>query len=90
MSALVGLEELELRFCDLNALPAGTGRLAGLKMLDLSYNRALTALPAELGRLRNLKVLVLGGCPGLAAPENLQRCKGLPAVLAHLSRRGSS
>jgi hypothetical protein len=75
-------------------LPEGIGGLTGLRTLNLSTNRRLTALPVGLGRLRNLTRLDLGGCPGLAAIEELQchsreRREGLRVLLAHLATQGA-
>ena len=74
--------------CGLRALPAGVGRLAGLKHLNLYGNEGLAALAAGLGRLGNLTHLDLRKCPGLTALADLQRREGLPALLAHLAAQG--
>jgi Leucine-rich repeat (LRR) protein len=83
--SLTGLEELDLGSSGLTALPEGIGQLVGLWGLDLNNNHELTALPAGLGRLCNLEVLDLYFCAGLAALLDLQRRKGMPALLAHLA-----
>jgi hypothetical protein len=63
----VGLEEPDLRGCDLTALPEGIGRLTGLKELELGFNHELTALPAGLWTLSGLEELHLYQCWGLRA-----------------------
>jgi len=52
------VERLALK--NLTVLPAGIGRLTGLRELDLTGSQ-LTSLPAELGRLQKLEVLNLTG-----------------------------
>ena len=75
---LARLEELHLGNCNLRALPEGIGGLAGLRKLDLSYNRGLTALPVGLCALVGLEELILTNCPGLMAlPEGIGGLVGL-------------
>jgi hypothetical protein len=53
----VGLEEPDLRGCDLTALPEGIGRLTGLKELELGFNHELAALPGWRSSALSLSVL---------------------------------
>jgi hypothetical protein len=70
---LRGLEVLRLEWCGLAALSEGISGLAGLRKLDVSFNRELTALPDGLCALASLEELDLRFCAGLIT-------QGVPGV----------
>jgi hypothetical protein len=77
LCALVGLEELNLAYCGLRALPEAVGGLTGLRKLDLSLNPGLTALPASLCALVGLEELQLFECDLTTLPEGVGGLAGL-------------
>ena len=64
---------LRLEWCGLAALSEGISGLAGLRKLDVSFNRELTALPDGLCALASLEELDLRFCAGLIT-------QGVPGV----------
>ena len=75
--AVEGVEELDLYYCYLTALPEGIGRLVGLKKLGLRLNDGLITLPAGLWTLVGLEELNLFQCGLRALPEGIGRLVGL-------------
>jgi hypothetical protein len=78
--SLVGLEELNLSFCGLRALPEGIGAMAGLRKLGLRHNEGLTALPEGLWSLVGLEDLSLVHCNMMVLPEGVVGLAGLRAL----------
>ncbi len=64
------LEELSLRQCSLQALPAGINRLSQLTHLDLSDNQ-IEKLPKTIYRMQHLEELKVAGNP--LPPETILR-----------------
>ena len=59
------VRELRVKSKEMKALPAWTGELTGLQMLDLSECEGVGALPVEIGALTALQTLHLSWCSGL-------------------------
>ena len=70
LSNLWSLVELNLSYCNLQAIPDGLGCLSSLISLDLGGNNFM-CLPKSTTRLSNMKTLLLCGCTHLRSlPES--------------------
>lgn len=76
LSALPGLEQLQLESTGLTAVPDGIGALGRLEQLNLSNNR-ISRLPPALGQLAALRELKLSNNPLSALPPELGRLQAL-------------
>ena len=74
------LRRLELRLCQVRALPPELGRLTALTRLELTDTGA-TSLPDSILRLTGLKELSLAGNCGLQLPDGLAACPKLTQLL---------
>ena len=79
LSNLWSLTELNLGYCNLQAIPDGLGCLSSLTELDLRGNN-FVCLPESTTRLSNMKCLCLCGCTHLRSlPELPLNIRGIDA-----------
>ncbi|KAK0062250.1 hypothetical protein Bpfe_008351, partial [Biomphalaria pfeifferi] len=83
---LTGLEELNMDFQAITAVPVHMCRLQNLKTLSISNNPLLESLPGALGHLPSLKSLRLISNPSLRTPPNEIVSRGFASIKAYLKR----
>ena len=82
------LEELDLSWCRLNALPASVAGMTSLRKLILSHS-SVASLPSDLGSCEALQELHIDECQVTALPDSLAYLPGLRVIGVHslLNRR---
>ncbi|CAL2272371.1 unnamed protein product [Prunus armeniaca] len=75
------LRVVELHRCSLQVLPISFGSLKHLRLLDLSYNKAITKIPTVICRLQSLQTLNFTGCENLEElPSDISKLFSLTSL----------